>query len=384
METGPALFVCLSSLPEEQPFFDGVRAYVRQHRLPWDLVPAIHGKCFPYLDRLVQARDTDVLIGRLGKEPYLLAARARGLRWVEWVADLDRATGEAQIGIDDASLASQAVDHLMSLGMQRFAVIGPLTGHVPHRDRRHRAFIDELARRGHDCAVVRRQVSEPWEDDLVALIRRVPGGLGIFVYHDDMALHAMPHLLKRDLRIPGELAILGCGDTRLGQVSTPTLSSVRLPHFGLGQAAARQAHQLLSGNRPEPVLLPGAGIAERATTLGGKEAGDPLLARVLARVRRKDRPLPDVAELAQHCRLDRRRLHERCVYLLGRPPKTWLMERAMQRAAALLVDTDLPLSAIARRCGLTQKTHLIARFRQRFGLPPDRFRRQTREGKVER
>jgi AraC-like DNA-binding protein len=55
----------------------------------------------------------------------------------------------------------------------------------------------------------------------------------------------------------------------------------------------------------------------------------------------------------------------------------------MERACQLMTETAMPLTAIAYECGLTDQSHLSRCFRQRYGLPPGRWRRQATQGNVD-
>lgn len=62
----------------------------------------------------------------------------------------------------------------------------------------------------------------------------------------------------------------------------------------------------------------------------------------------------------------------------GRTVGEWLTERRLVEARRLLLETDLPLGAVAARTGLRDGTYLGRRFRDRYGTPPDRWRRERR------
>jgi AraC-like DNA-binding protein len=44
----------------------------------------------------------------------------------------------------------------------------------------------------------------------------------------------------------------------------------------------------------------------------------------------------------------------------------------------MLRETDLPLDAVAARTGLRDATYLVRRFRDRYGITPQRWRRTER------
>ncbi|MCP2265107.1 helix-turn-helix transcriptional regulator [Promicromonospora thailandica] len=62
----------------------------------------------------------------------------------------------------------------------------------------------------------------------------------------------------------------------------------------------------------------------------------------------------------------------------GRTLLDWITERRMTEVRRLLRDTDLPLGVVAARTGLRDATYLVRRFKDRYGITPDRWRRSER------
>lgn len=62
----------------------------------------------------------------------------------------------------------------------------------------------------------------------------------------------------------------------------------------------------------------------------------------------------------------------------GRTLLGWITERRLTEVRRMLRDTDLPLGVIASRTGLRDATYLVRRFRSRYGITPDRWRRSER------
>lgn len=59
----------------------------------------------------------------------------------------------------------------------------------------------------------------------------------------------------------------------------------------------------------------------------------------------------------------------------GVPPHRYLMERRIERAKALLAQTDQPLAEIALRLGFSSQSHFTTIFRQITGTTPKSYRR---------
>ncbi len=82
-----------------------------------------------------------------------------------------------------------------------------------------------------------------------------------------------------------------------------------------------------------------------------------------------------VTTMAQVAMCSERHLRRLFHQTLGMTPKRWLLERRLQRAAALLVQTDLPIKTIAAHCGFDDVPHFHRAFRHRFGQSPTQYRR---------
>jgi AraC family transcriptional regulator len=64
-----------------------------------------------------------------------------------------------------------------------------------------------------------------------------------------------------------------------------------------------------------------------------------------------------------------------------RPPYKWLLERRVDRARDLMMNSRLPLADIAARCGFPDQSALNRSFRQVHGVTPGIWRRRTARGR---
>ncbi len=63
----------------------------------------------------------------------------------------------------------------------------------------------------------------------------------------------------------------------------------------------------------------------------------------------------------------------------GQTPHTYLNERRIETARALLAETDLPMREVSRRAGFTTQAHFCSVFRRHAGETPAAYRRQSRQ-----
>lgn len=90
-----------------------------------------------------------------------------------------------------------------------------------------------------------------------------------------------------------------------------------------------------------------------------------------------DRPLR-IPDMASHAGMSPRNFTRLFAAELGTTPASYLESVRCERAKALLLDSDLPLKAIAFRCGFTSDEQMRKAFLRRLSLTPrdyrDRFR----------
>jgi LacI family transcriptional regulator len=81
---------------------------------------------------------------------------------------------------------------------------------------------------------------------------------GVFCFNDPLAMGAMNFALDQGLRIPQDVALIGCGNLHYDDSLRVPLSSIDQHSERIGQEAARLALATLSSKlrpRPEAVVL---------------------------------------------------------------------------------------------------------------------------------
>jgi AraC family transcriptional activator FtrA len=102
--------------------------------------------------------------------------------------------------------------------------------------------------------------------------------------------------------------------------------------------------------------------------------GDPMAATLEWAVQHLDEPL-QVEDLARRALLSPRTFARRFRDATGTTPLQWLTRQRVLHAQRLLETTDLPVEAVARRCGLGTGTALRTHFRRVVGTSPLAYRR---------
>jgi len=165
------------------------------------------------------------------------------------------------VGSDDVAIGEVATRHLIDLGRRRIAHIGG-RGLSPSNDRL-KGYRRALAAAGIDVPdsyVVTRDRFEESGDatgyqamqELLALKERPDA---VFCYNDLSAIGAMEAALQAGLRIPDDVAFVGCGNLRYARYLRIPLTSVDQASDRLGEAAARRAVELAAEpDRPIEVV----------------------------------------------------------------------------------------------------------------------------------
>ncbi|GIG70127.1 GlxA family transcriptional regulator [Phytomonospora endophytica] len=108
-----------------------------------------------------------------------------------------------------------------------------------------------------------------------------------------------------------------------------------------------------------------------------KPGGDPI-GRVLAHLLTSLAVDHNVDALAERARMSRRSFDRHFRAGTGTTPAQWIRHQRLLAAQRLLEETDLPVEAVARRCGYPSAAALRPHFTGEFGVPPAAYRRTFR------
>lgn len=161
------------------------------------------------------------------------------------------------VEIDNFLGAYEAVEHLIRLGHKRIALIVGPDNISTSRERR----------RGYQQA--HKDANLPADPDLVltgnykqdsgraltnTLLDLAVPPTALFVTNGPMAMGALEIVNRRNLKVPGDLALIGFDDLPWAEALDPPLTVVRQPAYEVGKAAAEMLLNRL-GNPDLPVAL---------------------------------------------------------------------------------------------------------------------------------
>jgi LacI family transcriptional regulator len=148
--------------------------------------------------------------------------------------------GVSLILVDNQRGAKLAVDHLADQGHVAIGMLaGPTTS--PSSAQRVEGFRQAMAARGlptpGDWISPGPPTIEGGYDAAQRLLMRYPQPTALFAYNDLSALGTVQACRELNRRVPAECAIIGFDDIRLAAMVSPSLTSVRVDKYYLGQQA---------------------------------------------------------------------------------------------------------------------------------------------------
>jgi LacI family transcriptional regulator len=236
-------------------------------------------------DSELEAREVQQLIGRKldalvvassgdDVEPFQRMER-HGLPYVLIDREIPGWTAANFVGTDDETAGRIATEHLIDQGCRTIAHL---------RGKENSTGIRRFE--GYKQALQRHQI--PYDDSLVVaprsidtistesgeqatrhLLSRQPLPDGLFAYNDPLAIGAMQAIFDAGLRIPEDIALIGCGNLFFDSVLRVPLSSIDQNSKAIGEHAASILLSILESKEPpEPltVILEPSLVARASST----------------------------------------------------------------------------------------------------------------------
>jgi LacI family transcriptional regulator len=278
--------------------------------------------------------------------------------------------------VDEEALARMALGHFRLLQRRHYAFCGR-AGALATRERAE-AFQrlmeppeETFARR--DITVEQAVESARTLDEM---LRALPLPACLLCYEDRIAERVLERCAELDLAVPGDLAVLSCGDDPLlSSLGESALSSIVFPSGEIGRAAARVLDRLLRGEpaehriyRVEPEELRIRDSTDPAAS------ADPVLARALDFMRtRAGQPIA-VEDVARAAGVSRRSLEVRFRDKLQKTVHRQLREMRMEKARGLIRSSNRAMEEIALECGFSSAATFSRAFHDWFGHAPSLLR----------
>ncbi len=203
--------------------------------------------------------------------------------------------------------------------------------------------------------------------------------IGIFAENDDVAALVLDACGRLGIRVPEQVAVLGCSNDPLVVDFAPVpLSSVDPDVAGRAYRAAQLLDRMMDGERAprQPVLIDPPGIVTRQST-DILAVPDLRVASALTYIRRNFTEASlNPATVSEACCVPARTLARLFKQHLDRSVADEIGRLRRQRAQQLLVSTDHSASEIASQVGFASLLHLRRNFQRHTGLSPREWRKR--------
>ncbi|HSV15045.1 MAG TPA: DNA-binding transcriptional regulator [Tepidisphaeraceae bacterium] len=292
---------------------------------------------------------------------------------------------------DDLRVGQVAARHFVQKGYREFAFVGRESSWSHQRGE---GFRTEIESAGFGCSMLQQDsestiTGRGWDmidraGPLLDFLRVAPRPLALFACNDIRARSIAQMCRNEGIRVPDDVAILGCDNDDLDcEVSDPPLSSVAVPWRRIGYDAAAALDRMLDGESIEPsvILLPPIGVVERQST-DSVAVSDPDVAAAIRFIREHAHERTSVDDVLQAVPIGRRSLEKRFRAVLKRSPLEEIRRVHVERAKHLLGTTDLSVNDVARHSGFGRSTWFTEAFGALVGESPAQFRKRYQRATV--
>jgi LacI family transcriptional regulator len=156
------------------------------------------------------------------------------------------------VDIDAVNGARIAVQHLTGLGHQRIAMITNASLEYTSAKQRHEGYLQALSEAGlePEDGLLREGNYTPASgyQAMSELLQESIRPTAVFVASDVVAMGAIQAIKRAGLGIPDDMSVVGFDDVPVAEYYDPPLTTMRLPAYGLGWAAAENLIRLVQGD----------------------------------------------------------------------------------------------------------------------------------------
>jgi LacI family transcriptional regulator len=326
------------------------------------------------------------VIARLKSRAMADHVRAANVATVD--VDLITMSGETWAGrvcTDDVERARLALEHLRDCAFRRFAHFTP--HRRGHSTLRGESFEAAVRAAGFHCDVyrspypARHKINRNEEQRSISRwLARLKKPVAVFTADTHCGRRLADICLADGIAIPDELAIIaGDTDKLMCNVSPPSLSSVLLASWQIGYEAGKLLTKLMSRRRvpKKPILIRPLGVITRQST-DVLAIDDQDMVVAIRFIRERAVHGIRVDDVLRQVPLSRRALEMNFRKILGRSPAEEIRRVRIEKAKYLLSHSDMSMDRVAAASGFSSATRFGVVFREKLGLAPLAYRKQSR------
>ncbi|QDT67808.1 Xylose operon regulatory protein [Planctomycetes bacterium MalM25] len=362
---------------------EGIASYAKENNLAWLFSLEPRGKYEKML--LPEGWKGDGVIARvthpaLAEQLIKLRLPAVNVSWFHFGENLiPRCT------CDEAAAAEMAARYFIESGHRQFAYCGS-TLRPSYHDRLGDAFVLGLKDLGYGCQRFTPD-KERFADldaeqqllELSAWLAKLPKPTALLAFDDLQGRQITEACVQAGISVPDHLAVLGGEHDELSsRISSPPLSGVDQGPEEVGFQSAKMLDLMMAGetNQSSSVLLQPRRIITRQST-DQVAVPDEMLAQAIQYIRDHHAGELRISDILHAVPMSRRALEIGFKRYLGRTPREEIRRVRVEKAMALLCDTDIPVTRIASQCGFDRPELLTRAFRRELQATPSDFRRRV-------
>lgn len=226
---------------------------------------------------------------------------------------------------------------------------------------------------------IKKKEDIPTRKRLMEWVANLPNPIGIFAADDVIAFEVYQAASRIGKRIPEELALLGVNDDEfLCRITNPSMSSIRLPFERMGYDAAKLISKIIKhgGNSPHKgFLYQPIGLIAR-DSIKTVVVQDEIVRGALMFIQENYMNLINVEDILHELGVSRSLLERRFREQMGVTPLVELRRYRIEKARALLSDTNESIHDMGKRCGFASAIRFTTVFKEQVGMTPTEFRKR--------
>lgn len=294
----------------------------------------------------------------------------------------------------ESYISRAAADFLLQHQYASFGCIPIFHNEIPWAQNRSLFFEQALSASNPRAVCQHYKPHKSWIADsksMAGWLKKLPKPCGIFVHNDTRARQVLTVCSMNGIKIPDEVAILGCdNDNLICESAIPRISSIEPDFEQAGYTAAWCLDKMLHGEKIKPILndsplarslaknlymneygIPEIiygvrRIVERASTIDTHGSGR-IVAEAKNYIRLNAGRLIRSYEIANALNVSRRLLEMRFRETLHRTVNEVIIDAALDHAKELLQTSDIPTCQIPAHCGYKDLSNFRVAFKKRFG-----------------
>jgi len=254
-------------------------------------------------------------------------------------------------------------------------------------EQRLEGFESELNAAGFRCSCLWLPRDWPTQPDALGNVSRewlksLPKPVGVMANGDMPALGVIWTCAQIGLRVPQDVAVVGCDNDELFcGISPVPISTVAYPAREIGYKAAGILDRMMRGGRrpSNEILVEPTQLIVRASS-DSYAISDPQVASALQYIRDHAGDPLLVSDVAAGASLVRRTMERQFIKIMGHSPRQEILNAHIERAKLLLAETRLKIPVVSARAGFPRHQVFFPLFKKVTGLTPGEYRQKYWHG----